>query len=170
MEVMDIRPALMEDVPQIANVHVRSWQGAYQGLLSDAYLDSLDPAQRVGVWTQRLSETDWSYGGTLVAEAGGNLLGFASYGPARDGDADPKRVGEILAIYILPAAWGKGTGKQLMGAALGRLIEAGFGQPTLWVLDSNARARRFYEAGGWSADGAVQRDDSKHSGVPVTHV
>jgi hypothetical protein len=34
------------------------------------------------------------------------------------------------------------------------------------VLDSNARARRFYEAGGWHADGAAKQDDS--FGVPMT--
>ena len=81
IEAMDIRPARIEDVPQIANVHVHSWQGAYLGLLPQAYLDSLDPAQRVGMWTRALSETDWSHGGTLVAATDGNLLGFVSYGP-----------------------------------------------------------------------------------------
>jgi hypothetical protein len=30
---MDIRPARMEDVPEIAAVHVRSGQAAYRGLL-----------------------------------------------------------------------------------------------------------------------------------------
>jgi GNAT superfamily N-acetyltransferase len=35
-------------------------------------------------------------------------------------------------MYLVPAAWGKGIGKQLMNAALGRLIEAGFDQVTLW--------------------------------------
>jgi hypothetical protein len=29
------------------------------------------------------------------------------------------------------------------------------------VLDSNARARRFYACGGWSQDGAVKQDDSR---------
>jgi ribosomal protein S18 acetylase RimI-like enzyme len=168
MEVMDIRPARIEDAAQIARVHVQSWQGAYQSLLPQAYLDSLDPAQRVGRWERALSETDWSRDGTLVANAGGSLFGFISYGPARDDDADHKRVGEILAIYLMPAAWGKGSGRQLMGVALERLIEAGFDQVTLWVLDSNIRARRFYEAGGWSADGAVKQDESY--GFPMTEV
>ena len=68
----------------------------------------------------------------------------------------------------MPAAWDQGIGKQLMAAALGRLGEAEFDQVTLWVLDSNARARRFYEAGGWLADGAVKRDDS--FGIPMTEV
>jgi ribosomal protein S18 acetylase RimI-like enzyme len=168
MGVVDIRPARTEDVPQIAVVHVRSWQAAYRGLLPQAYLDGLDPSQRIGQWKRIVSAADWSNGGTLVADAGGRLSGFVSYGPARDDDADSRRAGEIYAIYLVPAAWDEGTGRQLMAAALDRLGEAGFDQVILWVLDSNARARRFYEAGGWLADGAAKRDDS--FGVPMTEV
>ena len=165
---MNIRPARMQDVREIAVVHVRSWQAAYQGLLPQAYLDGLDPGQRIGQWERALSTANWSDGGTLVADAGGPLSGFVSYGPARDDDADSRRAGEIYAIYLMPAAWDQGIGRQLMTAALGRLGEAGFDQVTLWVLDTNTRARRFYEAGGWHADGAAKRDDS--FGVPMTEV
>jgi GNAT superfamily N-acetyltransferase len=164
---MDIRPARMEDVPEIAVVHVRSWQAAYRGLLPQAYLDGLDPSQRIGQWERSLSAADWSRGGTLVADAGGYLSGFVSYGPARD-DAGSQRTGEIYAIYLVPAAWDKGIGRQLMAAALDRLGGTGFDQVILWVLDSDVRARRFYEAGGWRADGASKRDDS--FGVPMTEV
>ena len=103
---MDIRPARMEDVPEIAVVHVRSWQAAYRGLLPQAYLDGLDPSQRIGQWERVLSAADRSQGGTLVADAGGRLSGFVSYGPARDADTDSKRAGEIYAIYLVPAALG----------------------------------------------------------------
>jgi GNAT superfamily N-acetyltransferase len=96
------------------------------------------------------------------------LLGFASYSPSRDSDADPSRVGEIGAIYLLPGAWGKGIGRRLMEATLSCLATAGFAQVTLWVLDSNVRARRFYEAGGWCADGGQKFDESR--GFPITQV
>lgn len=96
------------------------------------------------------------------------MCGFVSYGPARDDDAGSPRAGEIYAIYLAPAAWGQGTGRQLRAAAFGRLGEAGSGQVILWVLGSNTRARRFYQAGGWLDDGAVKHDDS--FGVPVTEV
>lgn len=158
----------MKDVAEIAAVHVRSWQAAYRGLLPQAYLDGLDPGQRMGQWERVLSAADWSAGGTLVADAGGHLPGFVSYGPARDDDADSGQAGEVYAIYLVPAAWDEGIGRQLMAAALSRLGEAGFGQVILWVLDSNVRARRFYEAGGWHADGAVKQDDS--FGVLMTEV
>jgi GNAT superfamily N-acetyltransferase len=165
---MDIRPARPGDAAQIAVVHVRSWQGAYRGLLPQEYLDGLDPAQRRSGWERVLRETGWSRGGIVVAEDGGALTGFAGFGPARDEDEDSERVGEVEAIYLLPAAWGTGAGRQLMAAALAGLAGAGYGQAMLWVLDANVRARRFYEAGGWSADGASKQDSI--GGFPVTEL
>lgn len=163
-----IRAARVADASQIAVVQVRSWQGAYRGLLPQAYLDGLDPAQRVGRWERSLAEAEDRRDGVLVADASGTLLGFVGYSPSRDGDADPARVGEIDAIYLLPSAWGKGIGRLLMDAALARLAEARFDRATLWVLDSNVRARRFYEAGGWLADEARKIDDSR--GFPIAQV
>jgi GNAT superfamily N-acetyltransferase len=163
-----IRAAHAADAAQIAVVHVRSWQDAYRGLLPQAFLDGLDPAERVGRWERSLAGTDAGRTGVLVADADGDLLGFASYSPSRDSDADPGQVGEIDTIYLLPSAWGKGIGRRLMDATLACLARAGFVQATLWVLDSNLRARRFYEAGGWSADGGKKLDESR--GFPITQV
>jgi len=47
-----------------------------------------------------------------------------------------------------------------MSSALTHLADAGYVQAALWVLDSNARARRFYAKGGWAEDGTVKQDDS----------
>jgi len=163
-----VRPARAEDAGQIALVHVRSWQGAYRGLIPQAFLDGLDVAQRTRTWERALAETDNPRAGVLVADDGGSVVGFVGYFPSRDPDADPDLIGEIGAIYLLPGAWGTGIGRRLMEAALGRLAGAGFTQVTLWVLDANDRARRFYEAGGWSADGAAKQDDSR--GFPLSEV
>jgi hypothetical protein len=40
-----VRPARVQDVRQIARVHVRCWQETYRGLMPDAVLD--DPASRL---------------------------------------------------------------------------------------------------------------------------
>ena len=142
----------------IAIVHVRSWQAAYRGLVPQDYLDSLDAEQRRPVWERIVGEAEWPRAGTLVAEEGKNVVGFASICPARDDDKEPANAGELAAIYLLPEAWGKGLGRELMISALSALSDAGFGEATLWVLDTNSRARRFYEAAGWHADGAVKQD------------
>jgi ribosomal protein S18 acetylase RimI-like enzyme len=159
---VEVRPADPEDAAEIAEVHVRSWQSRYQGLIPQDYLDGLDPAERIATWTRSLAETDWSHGGTLVVrDDDARLVGFAHVRESRDTDADARSVGEVWAIYLAPDAWGKGLGRELMVAALGRLAQAAYDQVTLWVLDTNARARRFYEAAGFQPDGAVKVDDSR---------
>lgn len=85
----------------------------------------------------------------MVTERGSHLLGFSSYGTSRDDDASPG-VGELFAIYVSPAARGTGVGRQLHDLAAEALTSSGSTEATLWVLDGNERARRFYEdaAGG----------------------
>jgi ribosomal protein S18 acetylase RimI-like enzyme len=155
---MQVRPAVVADATGIADVHVRSWQGAYRGLIPQPYLDGLDPAQRVPLWTRRAGG-DWTTGGCLVAADETGVVGFADFGPSRDADADQEQVGEVAAIYLLPRAWGTGCGRALMTAALDHLRADGYRQVTLWVLDTNDRARRFYQAAGFAADGAERVEE-----------
>ena len=142
----------------IAIVHVRSWQTAYRGLVPQEYLDQLEVEQRYSVWERILGEAEWPRAGTFVAEYGGDVVGFASICPTRDDDEQPASAGELAAIYLLPRGWDKGLGRELMASALSALSDAGFDEATLWVLDTNSRARRFYEAAAWHTDGAVKQD------------
>jgi RimJ/RimL family protein N-acetyltransferase len=157
-----VRPAGIEDVAEIAEIHVRSWQAAYAGLIPQSYLDSLTPADREPRWARAIQNGNASRGGTLlVTDDGDRVVGFAWICESRDADSAAGDVGEVRAIYLVPDAWGTGAGRALMTAALGRLTELGYQQATLWVLASNARARRFYAAAGFQPDGAVKDDDSR---------
>jgi GNAT superfamily N-acetyltransferase len=159
MDLMTIREAVTADIPQMAVMHVRSWQAAYRGMIPQDYLDSLDSAERADRWTRIMRDLDPARGGVFVAEGNGGLLGLACFGPTRDEDADPDQVGEVKAIYLVEEAWGQGCGRELMATSLERLTIAGFSEATLWVLDANARAQRFYEVAGFRPDGAVKIDD-----------
>jgi ribosomal protein S18 acetylase RimI-like enzyme len=44
----------------------------------------------------------------------------------------------------------------LMTEARRRLIDTGFEEAILWVLQGNDRARSFYEREGWEADGPTR--------------
>jgi ribosomal protein S18 acetylase RimI-like enzyme len=61
----------------------------------------------------------------------------------------------VYAIYVAPHWWSTGTGRLLMEAAVASLVSAGYRRAVLWVLDTNTRARRFYETAGWAPDGAA---------------
>lgn len=155
-----IRRAEISDAEQIGLIHVRSWQSAYRGKIPQDYLDGLNPAERARQWRRTLETIDRSRADILVADSGAGVVGFAGYGPSRDVDADPRRTGNLATIYLLPQAWGTGTGRELMAAVVAGFAALGYAEATLWVLDSNDRARRFYAKAGWAEDGATRVDDS----------
>jgi GNAT superfamily N-acetyltransferase len=149
----NVRPATREDAREIAEVHVASWRHAYRGLLPDDYLEKLSvderEAQRLAWFADPSPAT-----GVLVAEDAGRVVGFATFGPSRDDDA-LEGTGEVPAIYVDPQVLGTGVGRDLFEAVTVALRSAGFARATLWVLEANGLARRFYEKAGWSWDGAV---------------
>jgi GNAT superfamily N-acetyltransferase len=158
----------VDDAEMLAVVQVRTWQEAYRGKVPQEYLDQLDPSRRRQTWRQLL-ESAHAPAGTLVLEhQADGVVGFIHVSPSRDSDTDPRLVGEVQAIYLLPQHWGHGAGRLLMNAGLRRLDEAGYHEVALWVLETNTRARRFYESGGWRADGSSKTANSR--GFPLVEV
>lgn len=148
-----IRAATPADARGIAKTHVASWLGAYRGLLPDEALDVLDVDVRAERWYDALTAGS----DTLVAEDAEGIYGFASVGRSRDPDGG-EEAGELYALYLRPGHWDQGLGRALHDAAVETLRTAGFTEATLWVLDSNERARSFYEHAGWRLDGSVRSD------------
>lgn len=148
-----VRAATTADAPGIARVHVASWRSAYRGLLPDALLDGLSAERRAEGWARSIS--DGSTAVLVAVDPAGPIVGFVATGDTRDADA-ADGVGEVFAIYLDPAWWDLGVGRTLITAGASALGSR-FDEATLWVLDTNERARAFYERNGWQPDGAVKR-------------
>ena len=147
-----LRRATGADASAVAAMHVRAWQTAYRGIVPDAFLDGLDVAARA-------SRYDFDGPGpgapvTWITVDGDDVVGMVSVGPGRDEDLPG--LGEVLALYVAPDRWRSGAGSALMDKADRLLIDAGFTEAALWVLEDNARGRRFYEAAGWNTDGRTK--------------
>jgi GNAT superfamily N-acetyltransferase len=152
--VPTLRDADPDDALAIARVHVRAWQAAYRGLIDAEFLDRLRPEDRAARY--RLGDPDPAAPHTLLAEAGGEVWGFATTGACRDSDAAGS--GELYALYVDPERWRTGTGRLLLEAATERFRAEGFQQAVLWVLRGNDAAEGFYEAAGWRRDGAEREE------------
>jgi len=150
-----VRQASPDDAAAIARVHVRSWQAAYAGQLPEDLLRDLSVATRTEAWHRALAQPT-ARRTTLVAECGNGVAGFVDTGPSRDDDADDS-VGELSAIYVDPHCWGQGLGRALHDQAIAILAEH-CTYATLWVLATNARARRFYERAGWRVQGVEKTE------------
>lgn len=147
---MEVRHASADDAGAIAEVHVRGWQAAYRHAFPADALDALSVEKRADAWRDQLRA---GAQGVVVADEDG-VVGFAGFGPSRE-ETD---VGEVYAVYVDPARWGAGAGRALLARAEEELTAAGYPVATLWVLEDNPRARRFYEAAGWRLDGARKVD------------
>jgi GNAT superfamily N-acetyltransferase len=154
----------------MGRVHTLAWQGGYRGLIPVHYLDSLDAAAAAERWRTSLTRPEDNVNpsaqlAVLVIEGdGGQVVGISSVGPARDESLG----GELWMINLLPAVWGQGYGRTLLEEATAELRRAGYADAVLWVLEANSRARRFYAAAGWQADGSEKADESR--GFPMQEV
>jgi GNAT superfamily N-acetyltransferase len=146
---VNVRPATLGDAKALAELETRVWRSAYGGLLPQALLDGLSAERTEERWNEDLREGVMAF----VAEAEGRLLGFAGGGPARDPAGGLPAAGEIYGIYLDETHWGMGHGRALFERCRDELGTQGFFPLVIWVLDTNLRARRFYERQGMLLDG-----------------
>jgi len=143
---MLVRRATGDDAEGIAFVQERGWQQAYRHVFP---VEELDRGGFIHTarWRERLDRppAGWS---TFVADRDGVVVGFTSVGPSRD----ERGIGELYAIYVDPDDWSTGVGRALIERAEEQL-RSEYAEVTLWVLEDNPHARRFYERAGWSLDG-----------------
>jgi len=171
-----IRPPVVDDADDIGRIHVVAWQIGYQGLMAEATLNGLDASERGEYWRELLFEQvrdDPRHGPVpLVAERDGAVVGVAVCGPFRPGvddSAEHRPAGELWMLNVDPEHWGTGIAQQLDNHAVDQLRLSFPGEmAALWVLEANARGRRFYEKQGWRADG--QSKDENVAGAVLTEV
>ena len=154
---MRIRWAVPGDAPDLADVHVTSWQAAYTGIVPADFLAGLDRERRTDWWRGVIED------GARVHVVGRRALGFCHPTPSSN-----EGWGEILSIYVHPGHWGQGLGSRLLTAGESTLSDAGFHKAMLWVLEENLPARRFYESQGWRLGKSIQLLDL--GGRQVTEV
>ena len=151
-----VRVATVDDAAGIAQVRVRGWQAGYDGIVPSEILEAMS----IEADARRVREWDWSTEAvrSWVCSLGEETVGWTSaMFPARDADGEPG-VGEIAACYAVPEVWGMGVGHRMAEVAVAWLRGAGADSVTLWVLEQNERAQRFYRRQGFELDGRSKQD------------
>lgn len=137
---MLIRRAELADAGKIAAMHIATWRAAYRGIVPNAYLESLSVEQREATCRESLSK---GVPAILVACDNADIIGWVVFGRARDA-GQSGLVGEVEALYVAPAHWSHGVGRELWLTARRLLRKQGFTKIIVWSLMENSRADRFY--------------------------
>lgn len=147
-DVVQIRRADERDACTLAELHLRTALYAYAHIFpADAPRPEL--ARLVDDWQSRIRPGNSAQAVCFVAEAEYDAVGVVAAG------LDPHRTtcGQISRLYVDPGRWGQGIGRMLHDRAVDHLRDRGFASASLWVLEGNLRARRWYERLGWQPNG-----------------
>lgn len=136
-----VRVATEKDVEKIQSIAEVTWHKTYAGVIPESNQDHI-----ISVWysTTGLKESllreDSRF---LVAETGGEVVGFAQFSMRPDAQA------QLSRIYVLPDIQGKGAGRLLLKDGLNWLKQKQVRELRVIVGRENRIGRGFYEATGF---------------------
>jgi ribosomal protein S18 acetylase RimI-like enzyme len=146
-----LRAARPEDAEELARLNVRTALFAYSHIFPP---EAPPPTHEelVAMWDRWLGPDHALGRRGFVAEAdggadGGEVVGSVLGGP--DLELGEPGVGHLARLNVAPERWAEGIGRRLYDTAMASMVEAGLVEATLWVLEHNHRARRWYERLGW---------------------
>jgi ribosomal protein S18 acetylase RimI-like enzyme len=141
--MIDIREAVLDDVPAISRVHIQSDWDTYSPLFgSETY--ALRPGDVEVRWRSAFHDGDT----ILVASDGDEIVGL--------GHARGDRIG---ALYLLRSHQRKGIGSALLSALLSVLNKRGIDEARFDVVAKNENAIAFYRShGAYQIGRCINRD------------
>lgn len=145
-----IRPMRFEDLRRVAEIHIAAWRLAYRGILSDSRLAALDLDEQTELWESTLYSRKTHT--NIVVLEDDKILGWSTFGAARDDDENYKQVGEVYGLHVLPDVHRRGLGTALLSHAHRHFRDRHYREAVIWVVDENHRARSFYEQRRYTID------------------
>lgn len=150
--IVNIRLAVPTDAPDMAEIHMRSWEAAYSGIIPDHYIREKNTA-RPALWAKVITDSNDRH---YIIKHKNISVGILAVAPSRDDDLDDD-VYEVHGIYLHPDYYRKGIGTQAMDFALNLAQQKDKKSMVLWVLKDNINSRSFYEKCGFAHDGTEKQ-------------
>jgi ribosomal protein S18 acetylase RimI-like enzyme len=146
-----VRDGAPADAEAVEAVHWAGMEAAYRSTVAGWPSIPRDLPRRIATWREWLSDPRVV---SLVASVSDRIVGLCTVRATEDEGLDSATVAEMPTLYVHPDAWHRGYGRRLCDEGVARARERGFAMLTLWVVESNARARAFYTEFGFAEDGA----------------
>lgn len=146
-----IRLAIPADAPDMAEIHMRSWEVAYKNIIPAEYIREKN-AGRPAMWQKTLVEGKYPH---RVIQLDGKTVDIMNVAPPQDDDVGNDCF-ELHGIYLHPNYYRQGIGTQAMEYAID--IARGFNKTIMivWVFAENINSIKFYEKCRFIADGKTK--------------
>lgn len=148
---LNVRPARLDDVHDLARILVAGWNSTYKNIVSKSFLERLTIEKSVERMKKNVSDLDYFF----VLELNNDVIGFSAGGKQRS-DEFAEYKGEVYSIYLYEEFQGLGGGNFLFNTMLKSLREEQMDPITVAVLSQNTPAIKFYEKMGGECIGKDQ--------------
>jgi len=149
-----IRLAVPADAPDMAEVHIRSWEVAYKDIIPADYIREKN-ATRPELYKRVITDKNEN---SYVIQKDGKTVGIMGIGPPQDDDAGDNYY-ELHSIYLHPDCYRQGIGTQAVKFAFDKARELGKRFINVWVLAENENSIKFYKKCGFIADNKTKTHD-----------
>ena len=149
-----IRLATSSDALDMAKVHMRSWEAAYKDIIPADYIREKS-AERPALWERILENENTTQ---YIIKKDGKTAGMMGIGISHDNDVDDGTY-ELMGLYLLPEYFHQGIGTQAMEFAFAKARSLEMKIMTVWLLENNYNAKRFYEKCGFTSDGSTREQN-----------
>lgn len=133
----------------LAYIQTESWKAAFKDILDEETLKQYTQLDKAREMYKTLLQQNSRNGYLLKVEGEPHCMAW--WGASRDEDMPD--YAELICIHSLQNKWRKGYGRKMMDRVLQDMKADGWEKAMLWVFEENLRARAFYEALGFAANG-----------------
>lgn len=136
-----IKKANIADAYSLSQLVIVCWKEAYTDILNYDSLRNLDKTITADRYKKNLAHEHNIY----ILWLENQMIGFISFGPARDNYLDCCKSSEIYAIYVRQSFWKMGFGKKLLDFAEQQITYQYKSKSIIiWSLENNLRSHTFY--------------------------
>ena len=164
---IEIRNLTIEDVPSAAQIRVDGWRKAYNGIVDDEYLDSLNVEEQEQIFLKCVGSDNF-----IVAIMDGGVVGFCRFLYDNSFSPNIDYVDcELMAIYARPDLKGKGIGVKMFKEVVKRFKNRNKTTMIIWCLADNVDSIGFYKhlGGEIKEEKLLQIGDKEYKEVGIVY-
>ena len=145
MKNVIIRNATINDIPEVARLHVDSWNNTYSGIVAQDYLENM--RNNLDKRIDRMKK-EFDLRNMIVAVIDNEIVGFSEFTFSNEFSKDIDIDCEICGLYIKNDYKKMGIGTQIFEYVTNLFKEKNKKKMGIWCVKENLQAVEFYQKKG----------------------
>ena len=145
MEQLIIRDATLNDIREVAKLHVDSWNNTYKGIIAQDYLDNMKNNLEKRI--ERMNN-EFNLRKMIVATLNDEIVAFSEFVLSNEFSKDLDIDCELCGLYVKNEYLKSGIGTKVFNYVRNLFIENNKKKMGLWCVKENENAINFYKRKG----------------------